>query len=156
MTRGADIGSGRFGKGARGMKRGQAEHEAAVQRSEIKAAREVLKPSPVRSGLIPKWFRQAAVRVLKPRHATAGWSVVMELQNQRRARWIDHWGSTEWQGRVAFVCEPYHLRAADVAQVAELADKLGCEYIITPNSWHYPGSTFRVLFVQRQGGESQE
>jgi hypothetical protein len=63
---------------------------------------------------------------------------------------LDHWGTTEDNGREEFVTEPYGLNFELAAAFAEM---LGLEWRYSANSWWYPGHTFRVSFFPPRDAE---
>lgn len=82
-----------------------------------------------------------------------------KMQRQPRCRYrslFDHPGSTKIDDAdsVCFVLEPYpsnektrYETELDFATFI-LSDLLECAVTWTANSWHYPGSTYRVLFEE--------
>jgi hypothetical protein len=129
---------------------------ARVRRGEttrfIQAARELLKPSPVRPG-VPNWFRLRLLKRFGAQWGTNGFAVLMGARANDHWHWFDHYGRTEWHGHECFVSEPYDIGATDVQQISELAAVLDCEWHISSNSWHFPGSTLRVLLYPKAAKE---
>lgn len=117
------------------------------------AARDILQPSPVRLNHVPAWFRRALLKAFPSAKGygggTSGSIVVDAVERNLKLSWLDHWGSTEWRGRTAFVSEPQDLTLEDMQSVAELAKAIGCTYRMDANSFHYPGRTFRILILPR-------
>lgn len=67
---------------------------------------------------------------------------------------FDHAGTTEVNGKVCFVFEPYpegepeeYEQELDVVTYA-LSRILGCVVTWSNVSWHYPGNTYRILFEE--------
>ena len=126
---------------------------ADVQQEIIDRARDLLQPSAVKTGRIPPWLRwklRAAKR--EGRIDPAGESDTWLLQAAVVAAgggglWMDHWGRTDWNFKDVFVTEPYHFEEEPVRRFAELLD---LDYRVSANSWHYPGSTFRILFFPKE------
>lgn len=127
---------------------------ARKQEQRIAEARTVLQPSRVRLHHVPDWFRRRLLKAFEGRQrwghrATDGWSVLQNAINQLPSdRWADHCGSTTIHKRPAFVAEPYGVSESDLASIAELARRSGCEWFISSNSWWYPGATIRIAFVE--------
>ena len=127
-------------------------HAANDTEQRIRAARQLLKPSEVRLHHVPNWFRRALLKAYGcPRHDTSGHAVLYHAASNDRD-WLDHWGSTQIDGKAAFVSEPYGLSAESMAAAAELATKAGCRFYVSPNAWWYPGATIRLVFEQRTEG----
>ena len=123
-------------------------HAANDTEQQIQAARELLKPSEVRTSHVPDWFRKALIKAYGTRHhGTSGHEVISHAF--KGADWLDHWGSTELDGQTVFVSEPYHLTRDEHVEVANVAEKIGCDCWISTNSWHYPGYTIRIAFAER-------
>ncbi len=125
----------------------------AATAKKAEAARNILQPSPVSLNRVPDWFRRALLRAFPSAKgasgSTSGSNVVDAVSRSLKLSWLDHWGSTKWRDRTAFVSEPYQLTLEDVQSVADLAKAIGCAYEIDANSFHYPGSTFRILILPR-------
>lgn len=120
---------------------------ASDQQEEIRNARKILRPTPVKYNKVPKWFRDAYCRnVLERRPGREGESQLITRCN--RGRWLDHWGTAMHYGKEAFVSEPYGLGLTWLQDIDALAKQIGCKYEISPNSWHYPGHTIRILFYE--------
>lgn len=62
---------------------------------------------------------------------------------------FDHWGTTTFADRKAFVSEPYHVDSKMLVACEELAKILDCHFQVFSNSWHYPGHTFRLIWVEK-------
>jgi hypothetical protein len=92
-------------------------------------ARQLLKPTPVDRGKLPRRFEKIADKL-------------------RGLGLLDHYGMTVWEGCRAFVTEPYGqgVPETDLEAIALIAAQCGCGYYLTANSWHYPGRTLRILF----------
>ena len=97
----------------------------------------------VRHHHMPLWFMKAAWPHVK--HGT-NWP---EWSESVLGLYLDHWGTCE-RGRV-FVNEPYP-SPDDHRKHAEVAERLGLELIVSPNSWWYPGWTNRFEFRKRTDG----
>ncbi len=126
----------------------------SVEPEQINDARRLLKPTPVKKNHVPKWFRRALLKAYgRPPHAMDGHSVIMHAKSVCGWEWLEHWGSTTIHGRQAFVSEPYpyHLTFSDLACIVEMCQRTGLKYRISPNAWHYPGKTFRVLIFESDG-----
>lgn len=105
---------------------------------EIEAARALLKPTKVRLHHVPRFFLKVKI-VSNWGHGYHGFP---------GATWLDHYGSTKLaDGRTAFVSEPYHVTAGDLAECTAIADHIGCTFWVSANSWWCPGSTIRLCFA---------
>lgn len=128
------------------------------QRQHIEAARELLKPSPVRHHHVPDWLRRRCLKRFGTggNGDTSGWHVIHHAVEQvvdgRSRHWLDHFGSTTIGDRRAFAIEPYNLTRPCLADVFRLGDELGLDVEIDANSWWYPGRTIRVLFFEPTEG----
>jgi hypothetical protein len=81
----------------------------------------------------------------------------MDAGEANKWNWLDHFGSTKYRSlrdevrnlrpTEAFVSEPYGFSAIDLHQIRDLCKQAKVEYHLSPNSWHAPGSTLRVLIV---------
>lgn len=70
---------------------------------------------------------------------------------------MDHYGSVPGtDGRRNFVSEPYGLTLNQTQSFTEFARLLKLEVVISPRSWHYPGKTMRIEFLQPEAGEGGE
>ena len=124
---------------------------------QIDAARRVLQPSPVDLHRVPNWLRLKLLKLvgsLKPdcggHGLTDGWSVLQQLRKRYRCLWLDHCGKTRLDdGRVAFVSEPYGLTPESLVEAEKLATTLDVDFWLTPNSWWYPGNTWRLVFAEK-------
>lgn len=131
------------------------------QLRQIEQDRARLGVSPVRKAHVPKWFWLAVARAYPPGHPTrylgffnsfdSAWKTPDVITNAVGGReWLDHWGSSELpDGRVAFVSEPYRPPYNDEIgeRLRAAAAEIGCEFWVDENSWHYPGSTVRLVFA---------
>jgi len=110
-------------------------HEETSQEETILAARRILKPTPVRIGHVPRWFKKSGA---------------FGPYGEISSSWLDHYGSTKLSdGRVAFVSEPYSVGADQILECEDIAKWLGLDFWVDPNSWWYPGYTIRLIFVQK-------
>jgi hypothetical protein len=153
-------------------RRGMPYREAAAQQAaQIDAARKLLEPSPVKLNHCPRWFKSKLTAYLKATKRTErGWidptfafsqqlEAIMdsfgEIVDQQNIHgmhdhWLDHWGSTTLAGgRAAFVSEPYGLSPQRAIRLQQLAEAIGLEFWICPNSWWYPGATIRLIFAEQ-------
>ena len=104
---------------------------ASKQRAQIEAARELLKPTPVRLHHTPRWARRE-----------------FKLYGTKPS-WCDHWGSTKLpDGRVAFVSEPYDISPGTLCEIDAIAKRHGWTWWLEALSWWYPGHTFRIVIVR--------
>jgi len=122
-------------------------------RAHIDRARKLLQPTPVRSGHVPSWLSKALRRHIKSDLFTYSPTTHCRLQYAvcskcPYARWLDHWGSTTMFGDPIFVAEPY-LNEDDLPNIAAFADRLDIAWSLSPNSWHFPGRTTRILFYPK-------
>ena len=130
----------------------------------IRAARKILEPTPVKVYRIPPWLRRRLCEAVKakrlPRSEYARpLEPVYLLDNAARLaagagdRFLDHWGRTDVCGRDCFVTEPYHPIPDKVCdEFCRLLDPTGkVVWETTPNSWHFPGRTYRYLFWEGNG-----
>ena len=118
----------------------------------IADARALLKPSKVTLCKVPKWFRLTFRKAFPAeiKRAPIKHDAWHTMHNVFHFRWLDHDGQGDWGGKPAYISEPYGLTADKVKEIEWLANSLGCEYCITPNSWWYPGSTWRIVFFERE------
>lgn len=111
----------------------------------IAEARRILRPSPVQLRKIPAWFKRA----IRPLFGSAEERELLRIPRGFPVR-LDHWGATTWNGRPAFVTEVYDLNAEDLLNAQTFAERIGCCWRVSANSWHYPGQTIRLLFFQQE------
>jgi hypothetical protein len=114
---------------------------AKMQQETIAAARNILKPSKVSLDHVPLWMRRRLKRVIPDLTA------IDALYYASTRRILDHWGSTMWHDKECFVTEPYQFCLADVQQFRGFLGD-GVDWRHSVNSWHYPGSTHRILFFE--------
>lgn len=131
------------------------------QELRIKAARELLEPTPVRLHHFPLWMKQAMNRVAKARGFTFTRDSIMPLGRfeellhslmapeirHKNAR-LDHWGSSRTANEESFVSEPYGMTVEAFAAWELFAELAGLKCCLSPNSYWYPGSTMRIEIVQ--------
>jgi hypothetical protein len=110
----------------------------------------VLKPSPVRSNHLPPWFKTALAKAYPVEFKACYRDHAMLLDRVARGEgWLDHCGSTRLHnGSIAFVSEPYGLTPGALAAVEALAERLGCRWHVSANSWWFPASTLRIVFEE--------
>jgi len=125
----------------------------ALQRKFIEDARALLKPSPVHYHKVPGWFRLALLRAFRGifyRKCLLGWFVLDTVRRHLGLTWLKHAGTCDRYGKPVFVSEVYHIDAAELKSIEDLAAAIGCDWALSPNSWHMPGSTLRIVFFQRE------
>ena len=131
---------------------------ADAQTEIIKRARKLLCPSEVKTGRIPRWMR-TKLQALQRQGIINSCHKDFYLEDLKRVAdgeqspirsWLDHWGWTDWNFHECFVAEPYGLDEGAMKSIARFAELLDAEYCISANSWHYPGSTIRILFYKGQ------
>lgn len=123
-------------------------HRARLQEQQrwIAAARELHGPTPVRLHHVPREYRGLGRRI-----GIVYWTERGMRVTSTHAQWLDHWGSTKLSdGRIAFVSEPYGVNSGSLAEIERLADELGLDHWVSPNSWWYPGHTIRIVFATRR------
>jgi hypothetical protein len=109
--------------------------DVAAVIARIEQARALLGPSKVRLHHVPRWFAK---------------SRIISESGIWQGSWLDHFGSTTLaDGRAAFVSEPYHVTAAELAECQEIAARVGCDFWVSANSWWYPGVTIRLVFAKK-------
>jgi hypothetical protein len=120
---------------------------SGFQTKMIQQARDLLKPTPVKQGHVPNWFRILLMREFGCDDGqTYGSSVLYHAANSlTHTSWLDHWGSTRYRRLQAFTSEPYNLDENDIKAIAEIARRCDCHWFLDANSWWYPGSTIRVV-----------
>jgi hypothetical protein len=128
---------------------GDNNEDARQQRRHIEAARDLLKPSPVRLHHVPRWLIQRIrkhIGTVPMCHS--GFDVVHQAACDTGSdSWLDHFGSTTINGRPAFVSEPY-LGSRGIVDAMRFAERLMLEFDFSPNSWWYPGQTTRLIFQE--------
>lgn len=131
----------------------------------IRKIRSAIRPTPVERGF-PEWFKHllpaAAARAgvvgasgLPP--AALLESIINSPTGQRLDfnTMLDHVGTTSVPGcGAAFVAEPYGFRPEALAAFTRLFQgKVKC--YVTAYSWHFPGATFRILWLPAQNEGEQ-
>lgn len=119
----------------------------AMTYDEVERLREVHKPSPVRLGHVPGWFKQRLSGWAKmygfTTYGNDGYSLITTFAQATGWR-LDHWGSSDPKngdgGRRPFVNEPYD---DDAAKHVAIARVLRCDFVESQNSFWCPGSTKR-------------
>jgi hypothetical protein len=111
-------------------------------------------PSPVRSSHLPLWLKRLWQRhrpadAVTRRYARSSADDIFAeidawLMRGRRFSLFDHWGSTEIDGQLCLVNEPYATIRDATEHLQPLADLLGCEVVSSVESYHGAG-TIRVL-----------
>ena len=128
-------------------------------------ARNLLTPTEVNSGKFPRWLAKRIRERLKVPSQTYNGRDLIDFALKEIARlansshtmnFLDHWGTTKFysDGRVSFVSEPY-LSPEQVLSAYEFAKFLDLEFSIESNSWHFPGSTTRLLFTEKKVSNPQ-
>jgi hypothetical protein len=140
------------------------------QKELITKARELLKPSPVRIHHVPKWLWRRLNRQFADSYRVAygptsgqidGMSILLYaasmVSKPNLPIWLDHWGSTVPQGeygstinKLCFVSEPYDFSSSCATEVDQFCQRLGIEWYLFANSWHYPGRTLRITMYEPQ------
>jgi hypothetical protein len=142
---------------------------ADAQRQQIEAARKLLKPEEVRDGHIPGWLSKRLTRYCK-RHGIetyrckqtalhyASYAIANAVGIDIGTTTIwDHWGSVRGEhykccneAGVSFVSEPYNFTARTAHFLDAFCKALDLEWHLTPNAWHYPGYTIRIIIHEKQ------
>ncbi len=117
----------------------KANHKISDHEKFLIAARKALTPSPVKLGKVPTWLKKSMKLVFKDPDK--------EIHSPI---WSDHWGTAEWGShKDAFVSEPYGIGIDTLVAVDDFAKKVGCEWKLCSNSYHFPGNTFRIVFYPK-------
>jgi len=65
-------------------------------------------------------------------------------------RWLDHWGTIDYDGWELFVAEPFHLSEADEKQAIDFAKAIDMPIKIDKGmGWHAPNLTDRIIIGGR-------
>lgn len=126
-----------------------------LQEDSIEASREVLTPEAIRRDHVPSWVRRrllkavALGRLKRPIAGTEGGYLVMQAFERPT---LDHWGSFKWKGYTFFATEPFRICMEHLNDFMDLLGD-GVEYVISPNSWHFPGATFRIAFWESDSSQ---
>jgi len=122
--------------------------------------RQFLRPELLLRSRAPKWILSAVKLAVKSRHIPAASypprSAMDALQYVLAClgqSWADHVGLLEWDGRELLVAEPYADRI-DLEMLQELqrfTETLGCAFMFSANSWHFPGRTVRIIIAESTG-----
>jgi len=136
---------------------------------EIDAARKALKPEKVRDAYIPGWLSKRLTRYCK-RHdietyrckqtalfyASNAIANAADIDTSTTTIW-DHWGTIKaerykccHEAKSVFVSEPYNFNTTTARFLDAFCEALGLEWHLTPNAWHYPGYTIRILIHEKQ------
>jgi hypothetical protein len=133
--------------------------EQMEQDKEIREARKRLKPTRVKSRHVPAWLRSRLLKLKREgklptaRKWPNNYELLMAAEKAAGCvHLFDHWGSTQRNGKIVLVSEPY---GPCVKSVVKLADFLGVECSIEANSWHYPGCTVRVVYYPHEHNKEQ-
>lgn len=137
---------------------------ALKQHQEIEVARRTLKPEKVRDGHVPGWFSKRLTRYCK-QHGIETYRCKSSALNRASYSianaanidictttiW-DHWGTIKAQrfkccheAKSVFVSEPYNFGSKTALFLDAFCQALALEWHLTPNAWHYPGYTIRIL-----------
>ena len=122
----------------------------------IKAARELLEPTPLKKGKIPIWFSKKITKFAREHNidndlSSVCWYISEQL-GINNPWWIDHWGA----GRddrynntgICFISEPYGIGTDDLRLLDSLCDSMDISYYISANSYHFPGKTIRIVICE--------
>jgi len=132
-------------------------HEAD-QETWIDIARQVMSVSPVATGRIPSWLKTRLKAAVKAKKLSDDGRYIDPLTSALGnaidgAFVLDHWGTSRlghgMKGEV-FVSEPYD-HEVDYKKVRKLCGLLNVGFLMTSNSWHYPGSTCRFILMRTEG-----
>ena len=137
--------------------------ELGFTREFIAHAREVLRPSKVKINHMPGWLTKRMLVAKKAGKfsslflSRSGSNMMVEIlaAMPRLSHWADHFGSTilarGGKGpREFFVAEPYGLTEQSALGAIQFAEMLDLGIEIDANSWHYPGSTVRIIFWPKE------
>lgn len=146
--------------------------------AEVQACREVLKPTPVRLGHVPAWFRKRLLKAYGHSNSpsrtsfdasTSGTEVLKhalcQMNNGRAGAavavafdgfdtvWLMHWGTTivndwGWTGRQAFVSEPNHFTSETAKQLDAFCGPPALTWYVSTNSYHNPKCTIRIVIPE--------
>lgn len=134
--------------------------ERSAQRQFIEDARALLKPSRVEVNKVPRWFRRAILDafrgtgMFRNQECYSGLPVLHTVRKRLGLRWLDHVGTCDWYGKRAFVTEPYGIDAEALKSAQDFASRIGCECALSSNSWHSPGATLRIVFFEKDAGDT--
>ncbi len=119
--------------------------------------RKILKTEEVKLHKAPKWFLDALARYAKKTGVESNrrhrFMLVDEIVSRNLpGNWLDHWGKMKWLDDEAFVSEPYGFDASDAMKLDHLCSEIvpGTEWILSPNSWWYPGRTIRIIVCKKR------
>ena len=142
---------------------------ALKQRQEIEAVRKLLQPEKVRDGHIPGWLSKRVTRYCRQHDIETYGCKQMALRYalnhaahvagvaDASSTVLDHWGTIKARhyrcccaAESVFVSEPYGFGMASALTLEAFCKALDLDWHLTPNAWHYPGSTIRVLIHEKQ------
>ena len=126
-------------------------HRKEPAQEKIEAMRLLLKPSPVKPGTMPMWLQKrltAAFGKQRPGVKPLPFAYDISRKGMESRGWLDHYGTIADGEDSVFVSEPYHLEPEDLQHLHQFCEKLGVKYRLDPNSWHYPGRTFRIVIYE--------
>lgn len=102
------------------------------------------RPTPVRVGVLPAWFRDALTRWLDLHGDEDGYTddalIGALLGHLGPCEWLMHWG----EAGGAFVAEPFGVTQQDIAQLGELCRGVSATWRMGANAWHFPGRCVRI------------
>ena len=115
-----------------------------------------MEPELVKLNHVPDWLRQGLLRVFGrgENGRVDGRSLLMHAVEVIGITWLENWGSTCDSRGVVFASEPLEINSEKLRSVEEFADRIDVEHFVVPNSWHYPGQTFRIEFLPPVQGEA--
>lgn len=110
-----------------------------------KKIRELLGTKEPKLHKIPRWLLRRIVKNYE-------WIKTQDQAKQeihRVCTWfLDHFGELKEDGRTLFVVEPYGPSKEQLKSAEDFAEKLGIKWYTTPESWWYPGRTYRIAFYE--------
>lgn len=96
---------------------------------------------------LPDWLRPRLQIIPEFKSTVDDATYFKRIKQYLGLDWADNWGTTRFQGKDCFVCEPSEYSGSDLKEAAEFGLMLDADLVVTANSWTRPGHSIRMLFV---------
>jgi hypothetical protein len=129
------------------------ERVAKIREMRIEQARQILKPPPIKLGVVPDWFSDRLVKVFGQAQVEPTESIPVLLARAFGPMnlLVENWGSSIVYGREAFVLEvdDIFFNCIDYLIVMQSAlDRLDCTCWFSVNSYLRPGKMVRIILAE--------
>jgi hypothetical protein len=113
--------------------------------------------SPVKLNRLPAWFIQQMHTITDESERVEEVCLLFRIARSTcgSTTWLDHIGSTILDGSEVFVSEPYLRPFDDLSCARHIANSLGCELVVSEQSYWFPGKTIRLVLRPKPQTDEQ-